>query len=577
MTKSHTSTRPAVLGTVHMVSSGHYLATQAGLRVLEAGGNAIDAGVAAGIALNVVQPHWTSFGGVAPIMVYRADSGEVLTISGLGTWPRAASIEYFQQHHGGDMPPGIPRTVVPSAADAWLTALERFGTMTLREVTQPALELAERGFPVHHQLHEALVRNQHLLEQWSSTRQALTINGRIPQVGEVLVQGDLAHSFRRLVEAEQASQHQGREAAIRAARDEFYRGDLARRMVEFCQAQGGLLTMEDTASFSVEVEVAQRGTYKDYTVYTCGAWCQGPVLIQALNLLEDEDLVTMGHNSPEYIHLVTEALKLAFADRHHYYGDPRYVEVPLASLLSKEYAARRKEALDRSRAWPRMPDPGNPWGYQATRARSAVSPSAPGADAALGDTSYVCVVDRWGNAFSATPSDFMAGSPIVPGLGFLVSHRGEQSWLDPEHPSRVEPGKRPRLTPNPAMVFKGGKLLLPFGTPGGDVQVQAMLQMLLNIVEFGMDPQQALEEPRFGTFSFPNSFWPHAEVPGSLYLEGRISKDIAGDLERRGHDLRRWSDWDPAAGGLCGILVDQERGVLWGAADPRRESYAVGR
>ena len=554
------SYRPAIMGTTHVVSAGHYLAAAAGYRILEQGGNAIDAGVASGIAINVTLPTATSFGGVAPIIIYRADTDSVVTISGLGRWPRAASIEYFMENAGGEIPLGILRSIVPSAPDAWLTALENYGTMTFEQVVTPALELAEQGFALTVPVRESLVA-QGNISLWPSSREIFEPNGRALRVGEILVQKDLARTFRRLIEIERSSSSDGREGAIRAARNYFYRGEIAEEMARFSHDQGGFLTSEDLSEFSVKVEQPEVGQFKDYTVYTCGPWCQGPVVAQTLQMLEDDDLVALGHNSPDYVHLVSQALNLAFSDRHYYYGDPDHVDVPIEGLLSKEYARARRSAIDMDRAFSEMPPPGEPWAYQGVTDRAlAEQRLLPVPGDTEQDTSYTSVVDQWGNAFSATPSDGLYGSPIVPGLGFLLSSRGTQSWLDPNHASSLQPWKRPRLTPNPAIAFKRGKLFMPFGTPGGDAQCPAMVQLFLNIAEFGMNPQQAIEKPRFIPWNFPNSFWPHTYLPGRLNVEGRIGEDTIKSLGRRGHDLQVLDEWSRSVGGLAAIAVDQETG-----------------
>ena len=577
--------RPLVAGARHMVSSGHYLATAAGFRILEQGGNATDAGVAAGIAINVTLPQWTNFGGVAPVIIHDAARGETVSISGLGRWPKGASIEYFERRHGGDLPGGVLRSVTPAAADAWLTALRLYGTMSFEQVVTPALELAEQGFPIPATLQSALARTGDALigdadgdGRWPSTAAVFFPGGRRPGVGEMLVQKDLARTFRRLVEVEQAHAAGGREGAIQAARDFFYTGEIAEEMARFNQEQGGFLTMDDLAAFSVGVERPPSIDYKGVEVYACGPWCQGPVNLQTLQILEGFDLRGMGHNSVEYAHTVMESLKLAFSDRDTYYGDPDFVAVPLAGLLSKAYAAERREAIHPERATPEMPLPGDPWPHMGMPSgnghRGRPEVLAGGLPA---DTSYACVVDRWGNAFSATPSDNIGTSPIVPGLGFIVSSRGSQSWLDPEHPSALAPGKRPRLTPNPALAMRDGRVMMPFGTPGGDVQPQSMVQLFLNVVEFGMDVQQAVEAPRFSTWSFPNSFWPHAYNPGLVGVEGRIGSQVADGLSRMGHKVEVWDDFTPRMGCLCAVQADPHTGGRSGGADPRRDGYAMGR
>ena len=570
------SYRPSIQGVTHMVSAGHYLAAAAGYRILEDGGNAVDAGVASGVAINVTLPHMTSFAGVAPIILHMAESSETVTISGLGRWPRAVSLDLFRDRYG-EIPRGIPRSVVPAACDAWLTALETYGTMPFEQVVAPALELAERGFPVSHRLAAAVDNARGQLATWPESRSVFMPTGLPPRVGELMVRNGLAELFRGMIEAERAAASQGREAGVRAARDHFYLGEVAERMARYCQDEGGYLTAADLAEFHVKIESPESGSYNGYEVYTCGPWCQGPALVQLLNLVEGADLVGMQHNSADYVHTLTEAVKLAFADREAYYGDPEFVEVPMAELLSKEYARDRAAMIDPGRALPEMPPAGNPLSDGETADRMQPTPDARQGVVWEADTSYTCVVDRWGNAFSATPSDPELGTPLVPGLGLPISDRGSQSWLDPDHPSCLAPWKRPRLTPNPALAFKDGRPFLAFGTPGGDAQVQAMAQVFLNIVEFGMDPQQAIEAPRFISLSFPNSFWPHTYLPGRLGVEGRLSPKVQADLAARGHDVERWPDWSAQAGGACAIKVDRERGTLVAGADLRRESYAIGR
>lgn len=576
------SLRPTVMGTNGMVSSGHYLATLAGVEVLKRGGNAIDAGVTAGICLNVLHPDMTNFGGVAPIIIYLAENGEVVTISGLGTWPKAANIDSYIEKTKGDLPVGVLRSVVPAAPDAWITALDRYGTMSFAEVTEFAVELANNGFPVHDFLHDQIRKHQRTISQWPSSARVFLPQGRVPQAGEILKQKDLADTLKRMAAAEKESSSKGRHAGLMAARDLFYKGEIAVAITKFCQEEGGLLTLDDLADFHVAVEAPVQTCYRDYDVYCCGPWCQGPVLAQVLNLLEFYDVKAFGHNTAQYVHLLTEALKLVFADREKYYGDPRFIEVPITGLLSKEYARARKALIDLNKAWSKMPPPGNP------RTREGISRDNPceednacekpevNPDLLLSDTSYVCAVDRKGNAFSATPSDVFCHTPIVPGLGIIISPRGSQSWLDPKHASSIGPSKRPRLTPSPAIVLKDRRLFMSFGTPGGDVQCQTMLQVFLNIVEFGMTPQQAVEAPRFATWSFPNSFYPHSYHPGLLSLEGRLSRDIVAVLRNKGHKIKEWAYWDAGAGAACVIVLDPETGVLQGGADPRRMAYAIG-
>jgi len=379
------------------------------------------------------------------------------------------------------------------------------------------------------------------------------------------------------VAAEGRARAHGRAPAIHAARDAFYKGEIAERIADFHAREGGLLTMEDLAPFQVEVAPALKTSFGDYEIAACGFWCQGPVLLQMLNLLEPYDLAALGHNSPRGLHLLIEAMKLAFADREAYYGDPLHVKVPADGLLSKTYAAARRSLIRLDGAWPGMPPPGDPYGLSAVANGSAPGSAAPAGPSAPGalDTAYVAVVDGLGNGFSATPSDPSVDSPVVPGVGCVVSPRGSQGWLTADHPSVVAPGKRPRLTPAPALVFRDGRLFMAFGTPGGDVQQQAMLQVFLNIALFGMTPQPAVEAPRVATRSFPDSFWPHAASPGGLQAERRIAAETRAALAGLGHAVTEWPDWDWRAGAVCAVVAGAG-GTLMAGADPRRGAHAIG-
>ncbi|MBI3708041.1 MAG: gamma-glutamyltransferase family protein [Proteobacteria bacterium] len=567
--------RPALQGTRHMVVAGHYLAAHAGFTILEAGGNAVDAGVAAGIALGVLQSDLVNIAGVAPIVVYLAARDEVVTISGLGTWPRAVTPDLFQRMHGGHIPAGVLRTVVPAAPDAWITALARYGTMSFGEVAAAAIRFAGDGFPMHRLMSDIIKTHVADYRRWPSSAAVYLPGGRPPDPGEIFVQSDLARSLRYMADQERAAATKGRLEGLEAARAAFYRGDIAAAIIKYHRENGGLLSAADLAEYRSGIEPPVRYRFAGVDVYACGPWCQGPVLPQTLSILDGIDLKGLGHNAPAYIHTLTEALKLAFADRERYYGDPRFVDVPIDRLLSAEYAAARRVMVRRDRAWSEMP----PAGEVATTVAGA-APYRP--TAAVGtphsplDTSYVCVVDRHGNAFSATPSDSSYDMPVVPGTGLCPSSRGSQSWADPKHASSVAPGKRPRLTPNPALAIAKGKTVMPFGTPGGDVQSQAMLQAFLNLIVFGMDPQAAIEAPRFATYSFPDSFEPHGYLPSRLNLEGRLPRETGAALSALGHDIAWWPDWIWKAGAMCMIRADKTTGVLTAGADPRRNSYAVG-
>ena len=557
--------RPTVQGTRHVVSAGHYLASTAGFQILEAGGNAIDAGVAAGLVLGVVQSEYVNIAGVAPIVIYLAEQREVVTISGLGTWPKAANVELFAKTYGGHIPPGVLRTVVPAAPDAWITALRKYGTLSFAEVASSAIHLAREGFIMYPLMNEIITTFEHEYRQWPTNVAIYLPNGKPPAVGDLFVQCDLARTLQYMADEETARSSDGRDAGLSAARDAFYKGDIARAIVDFHDANGGLMTMADMRDFTVDVEPSHCVSFNGMQVHSCGPWCQGPVLLQMLKLLENFDLKALGHNSVDYVHVVVEAMKLAFADREKHYADPKFTDVPLDTLLSEPYNESRRKLIQMDVAVNDV-DAGDPF--------NAALRDAAGAQKDM-DTSYVCAIDRDGNTFSATPSDVSYDSPVIPGTGLCPSSRGFQSWAVPGHPCAVAPGRRPRLTPNPALMLNENRVMA-FGTPGGDVQCQAMLQLLLNAEVFNMPLQEAIEAPRFATWSFPNSFEPHTYLQGRLNLEGRIDPAIGTRLRARGHDVEWWPDWTYKAGGLCAATREHVGPKLAAGADPRRPCYALG-
>jgi gamma-glutamyltranspeptidase/glutathione hydrolase len=571
-----------------MVATEHYLSAEAGMRILQAGGNAFDAAVAATLAEGVLNPHMHTFGGEVSALIYSAREKKVAAINGDTVAPRAATIEWFKRHEI----PLIPFTGVlaagPCAApDALLTTLERFGSLRFSQVVEPALELAEGGFPLHKALRGpapaymltdfSIAGNaNHFRKAWPSSAKVYLPGDRLPEVGEVLKNPDLGRTFRRLIAAEDKAQSQGRAHGLAAAREAFYHGEIAQVIAAHAQAQGGLLAVEDLAGFRCKIEEPVALNYRGYEVYKCGPWSQGPVFLQQLAMLEGYDLAAMGHNSPDYIHTVVESLKLAFADREQYYGDPDFVQVPLAGLLSKEYAASRRTLIDSRRASVEQ-RPGNPrtgavllTGEEIFAARNW----GPG-------TVYVTVVDKERNMASFTPSGaWIPSSPVIDGLGFPLGTRVQTFYLDPRHPNALVPGKRPRTTLTPTLVLRNGAPCMVFGTPGGDQQDQWTLQFFLNVVEFGMEVQDAIEAPRFSSAHFPSSFYPHNAVPGSLRVEERIPEAVRQELAARGHKIEMKEGW--SEGDVLAIYVDLERGILRGGADPRGEqskrmpSYAIG-
>ncbi len=561
-------------GTRHMVSAGHYAAAHAGFLILEAGGNAIDAGVAAGIALGVTCCDLVNVAGVAPIMIRLAKTGEVITIDGLGVWPMKASSAYFREHHKGAIPEGLKRAVVPGAPSGWITALERYGTMSFGDVAAASIRLARDGFAADPKFCETLTVNEAKYRRFKGNARIFLPDGHPPKPGDIFRQTDLARSLQYMVDQETAAAAKGgRLAGLAAAHAAFYQGDIAKTIADYHAANGGWLTMQDMGPFKARLEQPVKVRYRNMDVFTCGPWCQGPSLAMILKILRNDDMAALGHNSPAYVHLVTEAVKLAFADREAYFGDPRFIDVPLDTLLSDAFAAARRGKIDPKRSHPEMPLAGAIDGYPRLK------PNGPRADVPQlsPDTSYCAVIDSAGNVFSATPSDASYDAELIPGTGFVASGRGSQSWTVAGHPSELAPFKRPRLTPNPAIaILEDGKAVMPFGTPGGDVQTQAMLQVLLNVTAFGMNLREAIEAPRFSSYSFPSSFEPHEYYPNRLAIEGRAPKATVDGLKALGHDVLEWPEWTRLAGAVCSVIHDVEHGVMTAAADPRRAAYAVG-
>jgi gamma-glutamyltranspeptidase / glutathione hydrolase len=565
--------RPTAMGRQGAVTSGHPLSTLVGLTVLMQGGNAVDAGVAAALAGCVVQSDIVSFAGIACIQIHSPWSGETVSIAGVGHWPELASLEDLR-NHCGRIPADVRNAVVPGAPDAYFTALERFGTWTFGRVAAHAIGLAKDGFAMFpfryvHQLEYA-----EIIRRTPSTREVFWPEGRQPEVGELFRQPDLARSLESIVDAESSASSHSRNVGLRAARDAFYTGDIAQRIDRFYRESGGYLRMRDLDGFRAEVTTSILGGFRGVNVAVCPFWSKGPMLLQILNTLAQDSVAELGHNSTAYIHLLTEAMKLAFADRHAYYGDPRFIDVPVDGLLSSQYGLARRALIRADQAWAEMPPAGDPFNGGARR-QTTINPLVrPQAAGLPSDTSHLSVIDRDGLVFSVTFSDPFNYAPITPGTGLLVSDRGIQAWADPDHPNRVRPGQRPLVTGNPVLVFRDNRLLMALGSPGADVQVQAILQVLLNIVLFNMDCQQAVEAPRFATYSHPNSFEPHVYEPGVLRVESTIPPDTLQQLEELGHKVIVWPPYAWQAGGI-GVIVVDEQGMIYAGADPRRENYSL--
>ena len=566
------SLRPTVTGRHWAVASGHYLATEAAMRVLAQGGNAVDAGVTASMALAVLQPDIVSFAGVAPTLIYQAGTGAVTSIAGLGYWPHATDVSVLRRQGGEAVPEGLLRTVVPAAPAAHIEALSRHGSLSFEQAVMPALQLARDGFAMYPFLARSIESHAAQYDRYPENASIFRPNGHTPQPGTLFRQRDLAATIEGLIVAERAARGD-RQKKLRAVHDAFYRGSVARAISDYHDRYGGFVTYEDLADFEAPVEQSIHVRYGNFELHCCDVWCQGITFLEALRIVEALNLKDLGHNSVGYIHHLSQALNLAFSDREAYVGDPRFVTVPTTGLLSDAYVSAQRARIDPVRAFASMPSPGKPPGV----AKFKHSPGVPGSTntSAAPDTIYCAVIDGAGNAYSATLSDTSFDTPIIPGTGLAVSSRGSQSRLDPEHPNAVRPGKRPRLTPTPALVVAGDRPYMAFGTPGGDVQCQTMLQVWLNVAEFGLPVQAAIEAARFATYNFPGSFAPHTYLPGRLCLEAGISEQVFRSLHELGHDVEYWPRFASAAGGACAVLRDPSSGLVHAGADPRREAYAA--
>jgi len=564
-----------------VVAAGRSYAADAGARIMTSGGNAIDAGVASVFAAAVVEISHFGMGGEAPIIIYSAAERKVVVINGQGSAPKAASPSHFP---GEASPPanGPRAATIPAVIDSAALALARYGTKSFEEVMQPAIDLAD-GFPMYAFLGRYLQSERRASEQYEWTRRTYYGDGRVPAVGEIFRQPNLAKTLRALVEAERQARASGasREAGIRAARDRFYRGDIARRIAAGVQEAGGFMTEEDLAAFEGRVEEPVSTTYRGYEVYKAGFWNQSPVLLQTLNLLEGFDLAKMGAGSADALHTIAEAIKLAYADRDVYYGDPDFVKVPGRALLSKEYAALRRPLIDPGRA-SLDTRPGDPWKFFPVDFSRLVS-ATPNREKSTGknyrepgDTTAVEVADHHGNLFSATPSSgWLLGGAFVAGdTGIPMSNRMQAFRLDPDSPNVLAGGKRPRTTLTPTVVLKDGRPFLAIGTPGGDSQDQQILLVLLNMIDFGMDLQAAIEAPRINSLHPESSFEDHRSQPGVLEVERSLSEAVRAELQRRGHDLRVRQPYGISTG-IVAAGVDPATGKLRGGADPRRERYVV--
>jgi gamma-glutamyltranspeptidase / glutathione hydrolase len=593
--------RPAVMGRSGGVSTGHPLTTAAAFGVLLKGGNAFDAGVASLIVGGVLEQDLYSLGGEGLVMVYPRKEGKVTSIVGQGWAPRAATIDWYLSQQKTLNGEGLDPAVIPGTLHAALTVLEKWGTMSFKDVAAPAIEYAEKGFPLRESTARAIRSNLKFFESWPDNQKYwLKPDGSMYTAGETIRLPALARTLNRMVEAEKRAKAKGRAAGVIAARNRFYKGDIAREMVAFLQKHGAPFEYSDFAEFYARVEAPAHTTYRGYTVYKHAFGSQGPALLQTLNILENFDLKAMGHASADYLHTVVEAMKLAYADRDSYYADPEFVKVPAEGLLSKAYAKERAKLIDPKRA-SKSYIAGDPLPYDSTvkewpywkanvqdgTVDSSQAVSLANARASLGqdsggvqkDTTHMTVIDKYGNMFDSTPSGgWINGAVILGDTGIGMSVRGEQFWLDKTRANQIRPRARPRYTLTPSMVFKGDVPLMGIGTPGGDNQDQTILQAFLSIVEFWdswyPNLHTAIERPRVGTQHFYGSFWPHSAGFNKLGVEATVSDAVYTELQKRGHDVSRLRQFG-MSGCATVVMIDPATQNRFAGADPRRDCYAI--
>lgn len=583
--------RPPVAGRNAGVSAGHPLTAAAAFEVLQKGGNAFDAGVAALLVGGVVEQDFYSLGGEALVLVYPRKESKVTAVVGQGWAPRGATIDWYTSRNKTLNGEGLDPAVVPGALHAALTVLEKWGTMSFEQVSARAVEYAQDGFPLRPRTAGAIKENLKFFQSWPDNQKYwLKPDGSEHPAGDLIKLPTLANTLKKMVEAERAAMSKGRAAAIVAARDRFYKGDIARDMVGFLQKHGAPFDSSDFAEFYAKVEQPAMTTYRGYEVYKHSFGSQGPMLLETLNILENFDLKAMGHNSADYLHVVTEAMKLAYADRDSYYGDPEFVQTPAEGLLSKAYAKERAKQIDMKHA-SRDFAAGNPmafdskvkqfpyWIASLKEAVPSVIPPNPERVSGAKDTTHISIVDKDGNIFDSTPSGGWIGGAVILGdTGIGMSVRGEQFWLDKTRAAQLRPRARPRYTLTPSIVLKNGQPFMAIGTPGGDNQDQTIVQAFLNIVEFWPDwypnLHTAFEWPRLQTLHFYGSFWPHDSGFNKLNLEQPIPDNVFKELQARGHDVSMIKPWSIASCATA-VMIDPNGGNRIAGADPRRDCYAM--
>jgi gamma-glutamyltranspeptidase/glutathione hydrolase len=572
------TTRPELRGTFGMVSSTHWLASVSGMAALEAGGNAFDSAVVAGMVLQVVKPHVNGPGGEVPILLYSADRDRVIVINGQGPAPADATIDAYHDLGLAFIPGrGLLSATVPGAFDAWMRLLAEHGTFTLRQALAHAIGYASDGYPVIPGITDDIVEAEARFRTHWPTSADVYLRDGIPTQGRLFRNPDLGATYERVVREAEASSND-RDTQIQAARDVFYRGFVAEAIHQFIAGFGsgeplefkhqGFLGGDDLARYEARVEEAESVDYHEYTVFKVGPSTQGPVFLQQLRLLEGFDLASLGHNTAQYIHTIVECAKLAFADREAWYGDQAFVDVPLDTLLSTAYADERRPLVDSATASGE---------FRPGAVNGREPPPLPAHLVAAGDsTCYVAVGDRHGNLVSAMPSGgLLKLSPVVPGLGFGLSERAQAFYLDESHPNSLVPGKLPRTTLTPSIAFKDGAPYMAFGTPGGDRQDQWSLSFFLGHADFGFDLQHAIDVPLYHSTHWPRSFYPHDAYPRELIVEASMPLETREGLRKRGHKIVLVDEWTL---GWVSAVAREPDGVLKAAASPREmKAYAVGR
>ena len=585
--------RPPVMGRNAGVSAGHPLTTASAFEILTRGGNAFDAGVAAMLTGGVVEQDLYSLGGEGLVLVFPQSTRKVVAVVGQGWAPKRATIDWYTSRGKTLEGAGLDPAVVPGSLHAALTVLERWGTMSFEEVSARAREYAELGFPLRPRTAVSIEANLKFFEKWPDNQKYwLKPDHSMYKPGETIKLATLARTLNRMVEAERAAKSKGRAAGIVAARDRFYKGDIAAEMVAFLQQHQAPFDLPDFAEFFAKVEEPAMTTYRGYEVYKHSFGSQGPTLLEALNILENFDLRAMKHNSADYIHTVVEALKLGYADRDTYYGDPAFVHTPAEGLLSKAYAKERAQSIDPHHAQ-RGFIAGNPlafdtkvkeWKYWVANIRDGSTPGTPAPNAepirgTVKDTTHISVIDKDGNIFDCTPSGgWIGGAVILGNTGIGMSVRGEQFWLDKDRAAQIRPRARPRYTLTPSIVLRNGQPFMAIGTPGGDNQDQTILQAFLNVVEFWPEwypnLHEAFEWPRVQTLHFYGSFWPHTPGFNKLNVESNIPDTVFQELKARGHDATRIKPFSIQSCATA-VLIDPASGNRIAGADPRRDCYAM--